>query len=106
MTKKKPVKDLPDMSKKPTHPKKSRKPSRKKVKPVIAVDLASEPDRSTQYRILASVEITPEVEEILKSSEAKLYLRGIERANVKLQTMIAREMALLRHPAHPDHPKG
>ena len=59
-----------------------------------------------KVKVLASVEITPEVEEILKSSEAKLYLRGIERANVKLQTMIAREMALLRHPAHPDHPKG
>jgi len=58
------------------------------------------------FRILAQVRDTTEVNEILKSAEAKLYIKGIERANAKLQAMIAREMALLRHPAHPDHPKG
>ena len=51
-------------------------------------------------RILAQVELTPAVEEILKSNEAKLYLGGIERANGKLQALIRRELAVQRHPGH------
>ena len=89
------MKDLPDLSKKPTHPKKAKKAKKKAAKPKPA-----EP----AYRILAQVEITPAIEEILVSDEAKLYLRGIDRASNKLQAMIQRELALLRHPAHPDHP--
>ena len=68
-----------------------KKPARKK-KPAM-----------TNFRILAQVEITPEVEEILTSAEAKLYLEGIKRAHAKLQAMIARETGLRRHPGHADH---
>ena len=53
-----------------------------------------------KIRILSQVELTPAVLEILKSSEAKLYLGGIERANGKLQAMIEREAVLARHPGH------
>ncbi len=63
-----------------------KKPAKKKAKPKI--------------RILAQVELTPAVLEILKSTEAKLYLTGIERANGKLQAMIEREAVLARHPGH------
>ncbi len=64
-----------------------KKPSKKK---------ASKP----KIRILAQVELTPAVVEILKSSEAKLYLTGIDRANGKLQAMIRRESVLAQHPGH------
>ena len=53
-----------------------------------------------KIRILAQVELTPAVVQILKSNEAKLYLTGIERANGKLQAMIRREAVLARHPGH------
>ncbi len=53
-----------------------------------------------KIRILSQVELTPEVLEILKSSEAKLYLGGIARADQKLQAMIGREAVLARHPSH------
>ncbi len=64
-----------------------KKPSKKKpAKPKI--------------RILSQVELTPAVLEILKSTEAKLYLGGIARADGKLQAMIEREAVLARHPGH------
>ena len=53
-----------------------------------------------KIRILSQVELTPEVLVILKSSEAKLYLGGIARADQKLQAMIGREAVLARHPSH------
>ena len=52
------------------------------------------------FRILAQVRDTTEVNEILKSAEAKLYIKGIERANAKLQAMIDRELQLRKHPGH------
>lgn len=52
------------------------------------------------YRMLADVEISPAVEEILKSNEAKLYLTAIDRAAAKLRAMIERELVLARHPGH------
>lgn len=67
-----------------------KKPSKKKSK------AAPKPE----IRILAQVELTPAVEEILKSSEAKLYLTGIARADGKLQAMIRREDVLAQHPGH------
>jgi hypothetical protein len=67
-----------------------KKPSKKK---------ASKPAKP-KIRILAQVELTPAVVEILKSSEAKLYLTGIDRANGKLQAMIRREEVLAQHPGH------
>jgi len=63
-----------------------KKAAKKKAKPKI--------------RILSQIELTPEVLEILKSSEAKLYLGGIARADQKLQAMIGREAVLARHPSH------
>ncbi len=90
-----------------------KKPAKKKTKKklagtradkVILDDIGDAPIMKS--RVLAVIEITPEVEEILKSNEAKLYLTGIDRAFGKLRAMIARETALTRHPAHPDHPKG
>ncbi len=74
------------MTEKKTAKKASKKKSKAAPKPKV--------------RILAQVELTPQVEEILKSSEAKLYLTGIERANGKLQAMIRREAVLARHPGH------
>ena len=71
--------------------KKPAKKKRAKKKSTLPID---------SFRILAQVKITPEIEEILLSNEAKLYLGGIERANSKLQAMIARELQLRRHPAH------
>jgi len=58
-----------------------------------------------KLRILAQVEQTPEVLEILKSNEAKLYLTGIDRAMAKLRAMIDRELKLRHHPGHPGHAK-
>ena len=52
------------------------------------------------FRILAQVRDTAQINEILKSAEAKLYIRGIERANAKLQAMIDREIQLRKHPGH------
>ena len=68
-----------------------KKPSKKKSK------AAPKP----KIRILAQVELTPAVVEILKSNEAKLYLTGIDRAYGKLQVMIDRELRLYHHPARP-----
>jgi len=68
----------------------SKKPAKKKT---------SKP----KVRILAQVELTPAVEEILKSNEAKLYLGGIERSAGKLQAMIDREAVVRRHPSHSSH---
>ena len=59
-----------------------------------------------KLRVLAQVEDTPEINELLKSNEAKLYLTGIDRSFAKLRAFIDRETALTRHPAHPDHPKA
>ena len=56
--------------------------------------------KKPEIRILSQVELTPAVLEILKSSEAKLYLGGIQRADAKLQAMIDREAVLARHPGH------
>lgn len=64
-----------------------KKPSKKK---------ASKP----KVRILAQVELTPAVVEILKSNEAKLYLTGIDRSLKKLEAMIHREAVLAQHPGH------
>lgn len=71
--------------------KKPAKKKRAKKKSTLPID---------SFRILAQVKDTPEINEILKSNEAKLYLGGIERANSKLQAMIARELQLRRHPGH------
>ncbi len=68
-----------------------KKPSKKKSK------AAPKP----KIQILAQVELTPAVVEILKSSEAKLYLTGIDRAFGKLQAMIRRESVLAQHPGRP-----
>jgi hypothetical protein len=69
-----------------------KKPAKKrKKKATLPID---------SFRILAQVRDTPEVNEILKSNEAKLYLTGIQRADAKLQAMIARELQLRRHPGH------
>ncbi len=56
-----------------------------------------------KIKILAQVELTPGVEEILKSNEAKLYIGGIERSAGKLHAMIAREAVVRRHPSHSSH---
>jgi len=56
-------------------------------------------------RILAMIDMSDGVEEILLSNEAKLYLGGIQRARAKLQAVIDRELALRHHPGHPDHSK-
>lgn len=69
-----------------TQKKTGKKKASKKTKPKV--------------RILAQVEETPEVLEILKSAEAKLYLTGIDRAFGKLQAMIRREAVLAQHPGH------
>jgi len=69
-----------------------KKPAKKRAKKATLPIISS--------RILAEVQDTPEINEILKSNEAKLYLAGIERANSKLQAMIARELQLRRHPGH------
>jgi hypothetical protein len=87
--------------KKPSKKKASKKLAGTKANKVILDDIGDEPILKT--RILAVIDITPEIEEILKSTEAKLYLTGIARAMSKLRAMIARETALTRHPAHPDH---
>lgn len=50
------------------------------------------------FRILASLEMKPGVEEILQSSEAKLYLTGIQRARAKLQAVVDRELAIMFPP--------
>jgi hypothetical protein len=70
-----------------------KKPAKKRAKKKATLPIDS-------FRILAQVRDTPEVNEILKSAEAKLYLKGIDRANGKLQAMIARELQLRRHPGH------
>ena len=57
------------------------------------------------FRILAMIEMSDGVEEILVSNEAKLYLTGIQRGRAKLQAMLDRELALRHHPGHPDHAK-
>lgn len=44
-------------------------------------------------KILAEIEMSPAVEEILKGDEAKLYLNGIHRATAKLSAVISRELA-------------
>lgn len=44
-------------------------------------------------KILAEIEMSEAVEEILKSDEAKLYLNGIHRATAKLSAVISRELA-------------
>lgn len=53
-----------------------------------------------KVKILASVDLTPAVKEILKSNEAKLYLTAIDRAAGKLHAMISREDVVRRHPSH------
>lgn len=97
--------------------KNAKKPGKKKVTTAEALDgltrlelpTAKKPATRIRSRgepslvILAQVRDTPEVNKILKSNEAKLYLKGIERANSKLQAMIERELALRHHPGHPDH---
>lgn len=61
---------------------------------------ASKKTSKPKVRILAQIHITPEVEEILKSNEAKLYITGIDRALFKLCAMIDREAVVRRHPSH------
>ena len=53
---------------------------------------------SQSFRILAALEMKPGVEEILQSSEAKLYLTGIQRARAKLQAVVDRELAIMFPP--------
>lgn len=84
-----------------------KKPAKKakKKRASRAVDTLPDPDvlvhEPPEIRILAQVELTPAVEEILKSNEAKLYLTGIDRAFGKLQAMIRRESVLAQHPGRP-----
>lgn len=92
------------MTKKTPKKKAKKKLAGTRANKVILDDIGDAPIMKT--RVLAVIEITPEVEEILKGNEAKLYLTGIDRAFGKLRAMIDRELALTRHPAHPDHPKG
>lgn len=70
-----------------------KKPAKKRAKKKSTLPIDS-------FRILAQVRDTPEINEILKSNEAKLYLGGIQRAQAKLQTVIDRELRLRRHPGH------
>lgn len=48
--------------------------------------------KKREVRVLAEIEMSPGVEEILESAEAKLYLSGIHRSVVKLSNMISREL--------------
>ena len=84
--------------KKPAKKKAKKKLAGTKADKVILDDIGDEPILKT--RILAVIEITPAIEELLKSNEAKLYLTGIDRAFGKLQAMIRRETVLAQHPGH------
>lgn len=83
-----------------------KKPAKKakKKRASRAIDTLPDPDvlvhEPPEIRILSQIELTPAVLEILKSSEAKLYLGGIARADQKLQAMIGREAVLARHPGY------
>lgn len=70
--------------------KNAKKPSKKRKKTV----------KVARYNPGIDIELTPEIEEILKSNEAKLYIKGIERASQKLRAMIERELQLRKHPGH------
>ena len=61
--------------------------------------------KKPKLRILAQVEDTDEIQELLKSNEAKLYLTGIDRSMSKLRAFIDRELKLRHHPGHPGHSK-
>ncbi len=82
---------------------KKKRAKKKLPRPDLPEGAKLPPARSSNFRILAQVEITPAVEELLKSNEAKLYLGGIKRAESKLHAMIARELAVRHHPGHADH---
>lgn len=61
----------------------------------------SKPKPKLRLKVFGTtIELTPEVERILESNEAKLYITGIQRASTKLENMIRRKTAASRHPSH------